>query len=475
MNTKVSVFAIFVILLACPTTLNAQTSTPGTFPVFTDNVGAVADSIISQDPTTKRIKVGTSTQSGAVHIFSPATSDAWLAMGVLPDYGSGQPSFNFGYAGASFGRSAGFINVRPDALATGVNPSLRFMTADVQRMIITKDGRVGIGELNPSVDLHVKNASTFAQLTIEGAATASDTGLRIKGDREWKIGSNVGGTGEGKLTVYDISSGASRMVIDTAGNVGIGTAAPRVRLHAHSAATADVHAGFGPGPGVGEGPALSVGYAGSSFGRGAGFLNARPDAEAVAPNPSLRFGTANVQRMIITNTGAVGIGTSLPTAGYTLDVIGHGRFDGDLTVNGNLAAKYQDVAEWVPATAKMAPGTVAILNPAKTNEVMPSTTAYDMRVAGVVSAQPGLILGEASATKEMIATTGRVKVKVDARRAPIVVGDLLVTSDMPGMAMKSEPIEISGRKFHQPGTLIGKALEPLVDGQGEILVLLSLQ
>ena len=41
--------------------------------------------------------------------------------------------------------------------------------------------------------------------------------------------------------------------------------------------------------------------------------------------------------------------------------------------------------------------------------------------------------------------------------------------------MKSEPMEINGRRFHQPGTIIGKALEPLDAGTGEILVLLSLQ
>jgi hypothetical protein len=29
--------------------------------------------------------------------------------------------------------------------------------------------------------------------------------------------------------------------------------------------------------------------------------------------------------------------------------------------------------------------------------------------------------------------------------------------------------------MHRPGTLVGKALEPLTEGQGEILVLLTLQ
>jgi len=41
--------------------------------------------------------------------------------------------------------------------------------------------------------------------------------------------------------------------------------------------------------------------------------------------------------------------------------------------------------------------------------------------------------------------------------------------------MKSEPIMVGGRQIHAPGTLIGKALGPLENGKGTILVLLSLQ
>jgi hypothetical protein len=116
-----------------------------------------------------------------------------------------------------------------------------------------------------------------------------------------------------------------------------------------------------------------------------------------------------------------------------------------------------------------------VLDSTKSNQVTSSSTSYDTRVAGVVSEQPGIALGEKSEGKVLVATTGRVRVKVDASKGPIQVGDLLVTSDIPGVAMKSEPMEINGRKFHQPGTLIGKALEPLEKGKGEILVLLSLQ
>lgn len=75
----------------------------------------------------------------------------------------------------------------------------------------------------------------------------------------------------------------------------------------------------------------------------------------------------------------------------------------------------------------------------------------------------------------MVATTGRVRVKVDASNGPIRVGDLLVTSDKEGIAMRSQPLDLGGTPIHRPGTLIGKALEPLEKGVGEILVLLSLQ
>ncbi len=160
----------------------------------------------------------------------------------------------------------------------------------------------------------------------------------------------------------------------------------------------------------------------------------------------------------------------LLTLGATGNLVAAGTVSG-----ASVVATYQDVAEWVPSTTELEPGTVVVLNPNKNNEIMASHAEYDTMVAGVVSAQPGLILGVSGDEKEMVATTGRVKVRVDATAAPIAVGDLLVTSSKPGMAMKSQPISMQGRSFHQPGTIIGKALEPLKEGQGEILVLLSMQ
>jgi hypothetical protein len=189
-------------------------------------------------------------------------------------------------------------------------------------------------------------------------------------------------------------------------------------------------------------------------------------------------GSGITQKMAILANGNVGIGTTSPTA--KLHVNGNaqvtGNFDATGTISGGtIEAKYQDVAEWVPATHALPAGTVVTLNPAQSNQVTTSSTAYDTRVAGVISERPGLALGEAGKGKVLVATTGRVKVKVDATRSPIRIGDLLVTSDKEGVAMKSMPLDLGGTPIHRPGTLIGKALEPLEKGTGEILVLLSLQ
>jgi hypothetical protein len=187
---------------------------------------------------------------------------------------------------------------------------------------------------------------------------------------------------------------------------------------------------------------------------------------------SLSFWTGNntlvpSERVRIAPNGNVGIGTNAPQA--LLHVAG------DIRVDGNIAARYQDVAEWVPAREPLAAGTVVVLDPSTVNQVTSSSAPYSTTVAGVVSDQPGLILGEAGESKVKVATTGRVRVKVDATKRPIAIGDLLVSSGEPGVAMASEAVDVGGVKFHRPGTLIGKALQPLSGGRGEILVLLALQ
>ena len=184
-------------------------------------------------------------------------------------------------------------------------------------------------------------------------------------------------------------------------------------------------------------------------------------------NTAFSFITNFRRRMLIDTNGNVGIGTNNPTA--MLHVVG------DTLVDGNIAAKYQDVAEWVPTTTRILPGTVVVIDALDGTRVLPATEPYDTRVAGVVSAKPGILLGEPGDDKVSVALSGRVKVKADARYGAIAVGDVLVSSATLGFARRSTPIEVNGISMHRPGTILGKALEPLKDGTGEILMLLTLQ
>ena len=177
--------------------------------------------------------------------------------------------------------------------------------------------------------------------------------------------------------------------------------------------------------------------------------------------------------MIVRANGNVGIATTSPTE--KLHVTGNIKVSGNIDVGGNINAKYQDLAEWVESSQELPAGTVVVLDSTKSNEVVASTQSYDSRVAGVISLNPGIALGDRGEGRLLVAATGRVRVKVDANNGPIQIGDLLMTSDKEGVAMKSVPVEIGGVRLHRPGTLIGKALEPLSQGTGQILVLLSLQ
>lgn len=173
------------------------------------------------------------------------------------------------------------------------------------------------------------------------------------------------------------------------------------------------------------------------------------------------------ERMRLTSGGNVGIGTSSPST--KLHVVG------DVTVTGNIAAKYQDIAEWVGCLEPVSAGTVMVIGSNGDTLVEQSRRKYDITVVGVVSPQPGITLGEQAYGKILVAHSGRVRVKVDASYGAIRSGDLLVTSPTAGHAMRSTSIAIDGEAFHRPGTILGKALEALPSGQGEVLALLTLQ
>ena len=324
-------------------------------------------------------------------------------------------------------------------------------------LYINSAGKVGIGTGSPGAAY---------KLDVAGSVNASGLCIADVCKSSW---SEVGGG-----TSQWANNSATGAIYYNSGSVGVGTAGPDQRLGVQGMAGFYPQAWVQPttrGMFMGHfGTAASI-YAfnypagtGDSLALTGGTLDF-----GVYPNGG---GGSRTQSMVIANDGRVGIRTASPS--HTLEVAGTIHATEAIT-GATINATYQDVAEWVPSTQKLSAGTVVVLDADRTNHVVASRAAYDTKVAGVISEQPGLLLGVGGEGKLMVATTGRVRVRVDATRAPIRIGDLIVTSDRHGMAMRSEPISVGGRQIHAPGTIIGKALEPLEKGVGEILVLLSLQ
>jgi hypothetical protein len=120
-----------------------------------------------------------------------------------------------------------------------------------------------------------------------------------------------------------------------------------------------------------------------------------------------------------------------------------------LTVTATTA-QYADLAECYAADADYAPGTVVIFG--GTNEVTISNTLSNPAVAGVVSTEPAHLMNAFQPGKNIVAVAlvGRVPCQVTGQ---IAKGDRLVTSSVPGVAVRLDP------DLYQPGCLIGKALQ----------------
>jgi hypothetical protein len=329
-----------------------------------------------------------------------------------------------------------------------------------ERMRIDSSGNVGIGTTTPYTKLSLTSSDSVSGISL---FTDPYEASRIWGTRIYKQDS-FGGHANGIPLVIDTQYGSTWYTSATFG-AGVDPYHPSFRSYGQTYLASD-NGNVGIST---TSPSSKLQVVGGDIGIDGNqslWLSASKDT-GIGENPS-----TGVINFLVPANGS--------TRGFNFQSGGTSRFfidgtTGNVTASGSITARYQDVAEWVPSSGQLPAGTVVVLDSTKSNQVTSSSVSYDTRVAGVVSEQPGIALGEKSEGKVLVATTGRVRVRVDATRGPIHIGDLLVTSDVSGMAMKSEPIMIGGRQIHAPGTLIGKALEPLEEGKGEILVLLSLQ
>lgn len=113
--------------------------------------------------------------------------------------------------------------------------------------------------------------------------------------------------------------------------------------------------------------------------------------------------------------------------------------------------------------------------------VAPATAANSPAVAGVVHSDYNIGGGgEADSAIQpgeylLVVVRGPARVKADAVAGELAPGDLVATGGTDGSAARAAMVDLGGVGMAIPGTVLGKALEPLKDGQGLIHIYVTLQ
>jgi trimeric autotransporter adhesin len=138
-----------------------------------------------------------------------------------------------------------------------------------------------------------------------------------------------------------------------------------------------------------------------------------------------------------------------------IDANGRGYFNGGTQNSGADLAEAFDVEGDINSYE---PGDVLVISLDKDRAVVKSGEAYSTLVLGVYATKPGVLLTEENIDHDMkdkvpMGVIGVIPTKVCLEGGEIKKGDLLVTSSIPGVAMKADLDKV------KPGQMIGKSLE----------------
>lgn len=129
-----------------------------------------------------------------------------------------------------------------------------------------------------------------------------------------------------------------------------------------------------------------------------------------------------------------------------------------------------DIGELYGSYEQLVPGDLVSMNPERHSLIQKTTSAYESGLMGVISTQPGMVLGgdyiaPEGANAYILGLAGRVPVNVSTENGPIAVGDLLTSSSQPGIAMKATG----------PGPIVGQALEAYADDSrvGQVMTFIN--
>ena len=338
----------------------------GTFPNPTIATGAITNAKIAVGAVN-----GSSVDSSSVQLRVTGTAPTGEFITAINQNGSIVSAPPAGGTGWSLIGNSG-TNPATNFLGTTDSQDIAIRSNNVEGMRLSTSGLVGIGTSSPSRKLHLSDAGGNVLRLERTTATA----------RQWDFHIIPSGS----LLFGDNTAGQDRFSIDTSGNIGIGTNTPGSLLDVAGAFTlsntnpetvyhsglqrpnATDHTIFWYGGGIGDllfksgalggagdrmvlTQAGRVGIGTTIPGKGLHVVEAsgnvlrleRTTATArqwdinIMPNGTLDFGdnTASQDRFVIDKDGNVGVGTVTP--GKLLEVAGDALISGNLTVTGTVS------------------------------------------------------------------------------------------------------------------------------------------
>jgi len=263
---------------------------------------------VGQDPETKRLSIDRDT--GDISFYEDTGSTAkfhWDAADERLGIGTSTPSSqlhlsNAGGTTIKLGTSLNTSEIEARE-SGGANLLVLSSNNSADHMVINGNGNVGVGTSSPSTKLHVNTG-------------AAGYGLTIAANTQTSLTYQMGIDSSSNFAIYDSFAASQRMVIDTSGNVGIGTSSPDTLLNLAGDETAvirleNTNGSASDGDVIG---ALQF-YKADGSGAGAGVVGQiKMLTQGVGSGGHLTLSTGDssgndVERMRITSNGNVGIGT----------------------------------------------------------------------------------------------------------------------------------------------------------------------
>jgi len=312
----------------------------GTMTIDTTNSGAGTTSLSS--PGNPAL-TATNTGSGAGLQGTSTAGTGVLGTTTTGTGVQGTASSTAGVALAGFAGDPGAIPIVAQG-SSGQSANLQeWRGSSGPLSVVTASGSLGIGTASPSDPLTIVSSSgTLVGLRINSSINEATFSFNntATGGRNYQLLSTGGGSGlgQGKFAIYDSTGAATRLAIDSSGNVGIGTANPSdpltivsssgtlVGLRINSSINESTFSFNNTATGGREYMLFSTGGT-SGLGQGKFAIYDR---------------TANQTRLAVDSSGKVGIGTSSPS--HLIQLSGGAYSDGS-TWNNASSVRWKENIE----------------------------------------------------------------------------------------------------------------------------------